>query len=69
MVTTAVKRSTTLQFFPVKGEVDALRALPLLASQVEHNFSFNTNRELFDGSKAKFKNKDLETAATMLLPK
>jgi len=64
-----MKANTPSSILPSQeGEVDVLRAILRLACQVEHNFSLNTNRELFAGSEAKL-NKDLETAATMQLPK
>jgi hypothetical protein len=51
-----MKTNTPSSILPSQeGEVDILRALLRLACQVEHNFSLNTNRDLFVGSKAKLK--------------
>src|SRR5262249_30894735 len=53
VITTPVKTNTPSSILPRhEGEVDVLRALLRLACQVEHNFSLNTNRDLFAGSKA-----------------
>src|SRR5262245_22298567 len=56
VITTPVKTNTPSSILPRhEGELDVLRALLRLACQVEHNFSLNTNRDLFAGSKAKLK--------------
>ena len=56
VITTPVKINTPSSILPRhEGEVDVLRALLRLACQVEHNFSLNTNRDLFAGSEAKLK--------------